>query len=97
MLGVQSFGSAGDPLTVLVGGVTMMAWPDPLCERLAAGGRWVVRYDLRDCGESTTIDPERPGYALRDLAADAATRSVLRVSYTVAGARWAPVNRSMCS
>jgi pimeloyl-ACP methyl ester carboxylesterase len=32
----------------------------------------VVRYDLRDSGESTTTDPQAPGYTLRDLAADAA-------------------------
>jgi len=35
-------------------------------------GQRVVRYDLRDCGASTTVDPEAPGYHLRDLAADAA-------------------------
>src|SRR5215207_11157881 len=35
-------------------GATMLSWPDGLCERLAAGGRRVVRYDLRDSGESTT-------------------------------------------
>src|SRR5262249_58121384 len=40
--------------------------------RLAAGGRRVVRYDLRDSGESTTADPAAPTYTLRDLAADAA-------------------------
>ena len=50
----------------------MLSWPDTLCERLAAGGRRVVRYDLRDSGESTTTDPEAPAYTLRDLAADAA-------------------------
>jgi pimeloyl-ACP methyl ester carboxylesterase len=70
--GVESFGRDADPLVLLVGGVTMLSWPDVLCERLAAGGRWVVRYDLRDCGASTTIDPESPAYTLRDLAADAA-------------------------
>jgi pimeloyl-ACP methyl ester carboxylesterase len=32
----------------------------------------VVRYDLRDSGESTTADPAAPTYTLRDLAADAA-------------------------
>jgi pimeloyl-ACP methyl ester carboxylesterase len=32
----------------------------------------VVRYDLRDCGASTTVDPAAPAYTLRDLAADAA-------------------------
>jgi len=50
----------------------MLSWPDALCERLTAGGRRVVRYDLRDSGESTTADPEAPTYTLRDLAADAA-------------------------
>jgi pimeloyl-ACP methyl ester carboxylesterase len=50
----------------------MLSWPDSLCERLAAGGRRVVRYDLRDSGESTTADPDAPTYTLRDLAADAA-------------------------
>src|SRR5437762_13006226 len=50
----------------------MLSWPDALCERLAAGGRRVVRYDLRDSGESATANPEAPAYTLRDLAADAA-------------------------
>ena len=69
-LGVESFG--GGPLVLLVGGTTMLSWPDSVCERLAAGGRRVVRYDLRDSGESATGDPEAPDYTLRDLAADAA-------------------------
>jgi pimeloyl-ACP methyl ester carboxylesterase len=50
----------------------MLSWPDALCERLAVGGRRVVRYDLRDSGESTAADQEAPAYTLRDLAADAA-------------------------
>ncbi|MFF7456446.1 alpha/beta fold hydrolase [Kitasatospora sp. NPDC008115] len=71
-MGVESFGDDDAPLVLLAGGTTMLSWPDALCERLAAGGRRVVRYDLRDSGESTTADPEAPGYTLRDLAADAA-------------------------
>ncbi|MEV6279217.1 alpha/beta hydrolase [Nocardia sp. NPDC051832] len=71
-LGIESFGGADDPLVLLAGGTTMLSWPDVLCERLAAGGRRVVRYDLRDSGASTTLDPEHPAYDLRDLAADAA-------------------------
>ena len=71
-LGIETFGNDDEPLVLLVGGTTMLSWPDTLCERLAAGGRRVVRYDLRDSGESTTSDPEAPGYSLRDLAADAA-------------------------
>jgi pimeloyl-ACP methyl ester carboxylesterase len=71
-LGVESFGDDGAPLVLLVGGPTMLSWPDALCERLAACGRRVVRYDLRDSGESTTTNPNAPAYTLRDLAADAA-------------------------
>ena len=71
-LGMESFGDEGAPLVLLAGGTTMLSWPDALCQRLADGGRRVVRYDLRDSGESTTVDPEAPAYTLRDLAADAA-------------------------
>src|ERR671935_1272222 len=71
-LGVESFGDDDAPLVLLAGGTTMLSWPDALCERLAAGGRRGVRYDLRDSGESTTTDPNAPAYTLRDLAADAA-------------------------
>ena len=72
VLGVESFGADDAPLVLLAGGTTMLSWPDALCEHLAAGGRRVVRYDLRDSGESTTANPEKPAYTLRDLAADAA-------------------------
>ncbi|MFF8382737.1 alpha/beta fold hydrolase [Streptomyces kanasensis] len=71
-LGIESFGARDAPLVLLAGGTTMLSWPDALCERLAAGGRRAVRYDLRDSGESTTEDPQAPAYTLRDLAADAA-------------------------
>lgn len=70
-LGVEHFGDAAAPLVLLAGGTTMLSWPDALCEKLANGGRHVVRYDLRDSGASTTVDPESPAYTLRDLAADA--------------------------
>src|SRR5215510_9842904 len=75
-LGIESFGDDDAPLVLLAGGTTMLSWPDTLCERLAAGGRRVVRYDLRDSGASTTADPEAPAYTLRDLAADAAALAV---------------------
>ncbi|RSD16609.1 alpha/beta hydrolase [Amycolatopsis eburnea] len=70
-LGVEHFGDPAAPLVLLAGGPTMLSWPDALCVALAGGGRHVVRYDLRDSGASTTVDPETPGYTLRDLAADA--------------------------
>ena len=71
-LGVQHFGDTAAPLVLLAGGTTMLSWPDALCAALARGERHVVRYDLRDSGASTTVDPKAPAYTLRDLAADAA-------------------------
>jgi len=47
----------------------MLSWPDELCAALA--GRYVVRYDLRDVGQSTFDDPDAPSYDLRDLVTDA--------------------------
>ena len=71
-LGVEHFGDPAAPLVLCAGSPTMLSWPDALCEALARGGRHVVRYDLRDSGASSTVDPEAPAYTLRDLAADAA-------------------------
>ena len=71
-VGIEHFGDKAAPLVLLAGAPTMLSWPDALCEALARGGRHVVRYDQRDSGASTTIDPSRPAYTLRDLAADAA-------------------------
>ncbi len=58
-LGVEHFGDAAAPLVLLAGATTMLSWPDALCEAFARGGRHVVRYDLRDSGASTTVDPRR--------------------------------------
>src|SRR5579863_9665198 len=65
---VETFGNPADPPVLLVG-VTMLSWPDELCAALA--GRYVVRYDLRDAGQSTFADPDAPAYDLRDLVTDA--------------------------
>jgi pimeloyl-ACP methyl ester carboxylesterase len=65
---VETFGDPADPPVLLIG-VTMLSWPDGLCAALA--GRYVVRYDLRDAGQSTFVDPDAPTYGLRDLVTDA--------------------------
>jgi pimeloyl-ACP methyl ester carboxylesterase len=65
---VETFGDPADPPLLLVG-ITMLSWPDELCAALV--GRYVVRYDLRDAGQSTFVDPDAPGYDLRDLVTDA--------------------------
>jgi pimeloyl-ACP methyl ester carboxylesterase len=70
---VQAFGDPADPAIVLVHGMgaSMLWWEDELCERLAAGGRYVVRYDHRDTGRSVSYPPGEPGYNGHDLVADA--------------------------
>jgi pimeloyl-ACP methyl ester carboxylesterase len=69
---VETFGDPADPAIVLVHGAgsSMLSWDEELCERLAAGTRFVIRYDLRDAGRSVTYAPGAPPYALRDLVAD---------------------------
>jgi pimeloyl-ACP methyl ester carboxylesterase len=46
-------------------------WEDGFCERLAAGGRYVIRYDQRDTGRSVTDPPDAPSYGFGDLVNDA--------------------------
>ena len=76
--------AARPPLVLLAGGPTMLSWPDALCAALAPGGRHVVRYDLRDCGASTTVRSKAPAYTLRDLAR---RRAITAWSRTWSGAR----------
>lgn len=70
----ESFGVPGDPAILLVMGVgaSMLWWDQVFCRMLADGGRFVVRYDHRDTGRSTSYPPGRPGYSGADLAGDAA-------------------------
>jgi pimeloyl-ACP methyl ester carboxylesterase len=70
---VQTFGDPADPAIVLIHGAatSMLGWEDEFCERLAAGTRFVIRYDHRDTGRSVSYAPGEPPYTLRDLAADA--------------------------
>lgn len=68
---VEVQGDADNP-TVLLVGSSMLSWPDELCERLVAGGRRVIRYDVRDTGRSQSYPQGEPGYSLADLVDDAA-------------------------
>lgn len=69
---VQTFGGNAAPAVLLIAGMSspMDWWEDGFCERLADGGRYVVRYDLRDTGRSTTDPPGQPGYTAADLRGD---------------------------
>ncbi len=54
----ETFGSPTDPAVLLIAGfvVQLTSWDTEFCELFAAGGRYVVRFDNRDCGLSTKLD-----------------------------------------
>jgi pimeloyl-ACP methyl ester carboxylesterase len=68
---VETFGDPADPAILLIHGAgnTMLSWDEELCARLAAGHRFVVRYDSRGAGRS---EPHGPAYSMRDLVVDTA-------------------------
>lgn len=70
---VETFGEGGSPPLLLIAGASesMEAWDPEWCRMLAAGRRFVIRYDHRDTGRSTTWPPGAPGYTGQDLIADA--------------------------
>ena len=62
----------------------MLWWQDGFCRLLAGHGRFLIRYDQRDTGRSTTYEPGRPGYTGGDLLADAlAVLDGMMTSYSV--------------
>jgi pimeloyl-ACP methyl ester carboxylesterase len=70
---VETFGEPADPAILLImgAGASMDWWEDDFCARLAAGPRYVIRYDHRDTGQSVSYPPGAPGYTGDDLVADA--------------------------
>ena len=71
---VDTTGDPADPAILLISGMggSMDWWEEDFCHRLAAGGRFVIRYDHRDTGRSVNYPAGAPGYTGADLAADAA-------------------------
>jgi pimeloyl-ACP methyl ester carboxylesterase len=70
---VETFGGPGAPPMLLISGAgaSMDWWDTGFCQRLASGGRFVIRYDHRDTGRSISYPPGKPGYTGLDLVADA--------------------------
>jgi pimeloyl-ACP methyl ester carboxylesterase len=70
---METFGERIDPpLLLIAGGASSMDWwEDEFCRRLAAGGRYVIRYDHRDTGRSTCFPAGAPPYSTQDMADDA--------------------------
>lgn len=70
---LETFGDGADPAILLIAGAasSMLSWENDFCERLAAGSRFVIRYDNRDTGRSVTYKPDAPKYTGPDLVDDA--------------------------
>ena len=68
----ESFGDSDRPCILLIMGATasMIWWDEEFCKKLAATGRFVIRYDNRDTGKSTS--KSALDYDIVDMADDAA-------------------------
>ncbi|MEO6652293.1 MAG: alpha/beta hydrolase [Ilumatobacteraceae bacterium] len=80
----DTFGSADDPAVLLVMGFTaqMIAWDERFCQQIADHGRFVIRFDNRDCGLSSKLD----GVAVDAMAVMSAALSrtdIPEVPYTL--------------
>ena len=69
----ESFGdSKNQPILLIMGASASMIWWDSeFCQKLANQGRFVIRYDNRDVGRSTTYKPGAPNYFIEDMVDDA--------------------------
>ena len=67
----ETFGSSDQPAVLLIHGLgsQLLLWEEGFCSKLAEEGLYVIRYDQRDSGLSSTMETE---YELSDMASDAA-------------------------
>ncbi|RSM72514.1 alpha/beta hydrolase [Actinoplanes sp. ATCC 53533] len=70
---LETFGEPDAPAVLLIaaGARSMDWWEEGFCRRLAGGGRFVIRYDHRDTGRSTSFPAGDPPYTQVDMAGDA--------------------------
>jgi pimeloyl-ACP methyl ester carboxylesterase len=76
----ETFGEPTDPALLLIMGLgtQMVAWREDFCQTLVDRGFFVIRYDNRDCGKSTSM--EGPPITTRELV----TKRVKKPAYTLA-------------
>lgn len=72
-LWTESFGDPNNPAILLImgAGAQGIFWPDRFCQILADNGFFVIRYDNRDVGQSSSIDFSKNPYSLDEMADDA--------------------------
>ncbi|NOT20014.1 MAG: alpha/beta hydrolase [Sideroxydans sp.] len=69
----EAFGKPTDsPVLLIMGAMNQgIVWPDDFCKKLAEIGNFVIRYDHRDTGKSSTVDFQKHPYDLVLLTQDA--------------------------
>jgi len=69
----ETFGDPQNTAVLLISGAMAPArfWTDEFCEQISKASYFVIRYDHRDMGLSTSIDYEKNPYSLNDLTNDA--------------------------
>jgi pimeloyl-ACP methyl ester carboxylesterase len=72
-ISTESFGDpSGEPLLLIMGATAQgIYWTRDFVDRLTDRGRFVIRYDNRDTGQSSCFDFSRNPYTLDDMALDA--------------------------
>lgn len=80
----ESFGPDSNPVVLLIMGLgaQLTRWPVPFCEKLAARGFRVIRFDNRDIGLSTRLEGV-PVPDLRQIVAAHKTGLPVNVPYTL--------------
>ena len=78
----DSFGNKSHPAIVLIMGLAtqMIYWDQQFCQLLASQGYWVIRFDNRDNGKSTWLDP-LPAPTSAALLANAVFKRPLGAAY----------------
>ncbi|MFD9540812.1 alpha/beta fold hydrolase [Streptomyces sp. NPDC060022] len=83
----ETFGDQADPAVLLVMGFSaqMIAWHEDFCRALAERGRYVIRYDNRDCGLSTKFDehPVDTGRLISAVSSGDIPSALAMVPYTL--------------
>lgn len=71
-LWAESFGDIKQPPLILIMGAggQEILWPTEFCQTLAGQGYFVVRYDHRETGFSSSINFDANPYTLLDMATD---------------------------
>lgn len=73
----------GTPLVLIMGiGAQLVLWQEGVCDLLAAAGHRVIRFDNRDCGESTRL-AQLPAPDPATTAAAALTGATVEAPYTL--------------